>query len=285
MIPPTGTHLVLLGTRGGPRVSLERANPSNLVVADGVPFLVDCGHGVTRRLLEAGVEPSSLRKILITHHHSDHTLELGPLLYNAWASGLREPIDVYGPPPLKTVIEGTFSAMAYDIGIRIADEGRQDPRTLVRVHEFTTPGLVLEANGVRITSALVRHPPLEHCFAYRFDAPGRAIVLSGDTAYSPELIALAKGADVLLHEVMHPEGLDRLVARNANAARLREHLLASHTTTEQVGRVAAEAGVGMLVLNHFVPGEDALLTEDDWLAAPRRDFAGSVVLGRDLMVI
>jgi ribonuclease BN (tRNA processing enzyme) len=285
MIPRTGTHLVLLGTRGGPRVSLERANPSNLVVVDGEKFLVDCGHGVTRRLLEAGVEPAGLRKILITHHHSDHTLELGPLLYNAWVGGLRAPIDVYGPPPLRAVIAGSFSAMAYDIGIRIADEGRQDPRGLVRVHEFTEPGLVLEAGSVRITSALVRHPPLEHCFAYRFDTPGRSIVLSGDTTYSPELIALARGADVLLHEVLHPDGLDRLVARNANAARLRQHLLASHTTTEQVGHVAAEAGVGMLVLNHFVPGEDALLTEHDWLAAPRRDFSGPVVMGRDLMVI
>jgi ribonuclease BN (tRNA processing enzyme) len=285
MIPRTGTHLVLLGTRGGPRVSLERANPSNLVVADGETFLVDCGHGVTRRLLEAGVDPASLRRILITHHHSDHTLELGPLLYSAWIAGLRAPIDVYGPPPLSAVIDGTFSAMAYDIGIRIADEGRSYPRALVRVHEVATPGLVLNAGGVRITSALVRHPPLKHCFAYRFDTPGRSIVLSGDTAYSPELIALSKGADVLLHEVMHPEGLDRLVARNANAAKLRAHLVASHTTTEEVGRVAAEAGVGTLVLNHFVPGDDPLLTEDDWLAAPRRDFSGRVVMGRDLLVV
>lgn len=277
--------LVLLGTKGGPRVSRGRSNPANLILANNRSYVVDCGYGVTRQLLQAGIEAHQVRTILITHHHSDHNLELGPLIYNAWAGGLREPIDVWGPPPLQQLIDDFFRSMSYDIDIRVEDEGRIDLRKLVRVHEFAAPGVVFETEGLRVTSAKVLHPPLTHAYAYRFDTPGRSIVLSGDTAVSPELVTLAKGADVLLHEVMHLGGLDRLLARIPNAATLREHLIASHTTTDEVGKVATEAGVKTLVLNHFVPGDDPSITDEMWLAAPRKHFKGRVIVGQDLQTI
>src|SRR5262249_61228691 len=107
----------------------------------------------------------------------------------------------------------------------------------------------------------VRPPPLRHAYAYRFDAHDRSIVLSGDTCYCPDLIDLARGADVLLHEVMHLGGIDRLVARMPQIARLREHLIAAHTTTEEVGKIAAAANVKTLVLNHFAPGDDPAITD------------------------
>ena len=131
----------------------------------------------------------------------------------------------------------------------------------------------------------VRHPPITHAYAWRFDAPDRSVVLSGDTTYSPELIMLARGADVLVHEVMHLGGLDRLLARNPNAPTLRKHLLDSHTTTEQLGRVAAEAGVRTLVLSHFVPGDDPSITDAMWIEDVRKNFPGEIVVGRDLMTI
>src|SRR5258708_6318557 len=214
--------VTLLGTKGGPRVNKGRANPSNLVTAAGQSYVVDCGYGVTRQLVDAGVEAHEVRTILITHNHSDHMLELGPLVYSAWAGGLREPIDVWGPPPVSKIVASFLESMAYDIDIRVAHEGRPDLRKLVRVHEFEPPGPVLEADGLKVRSAKVRHPPLNHACAYRFDTPGRSIVLSGDTTYSPELIALAKGADVLVHEVMHLASIDRLLDRVPNAPALRK---------------------------------------------------------------
>lgn len=277
--------LVLLGTKGGPRVSRGRSNPANLVLANNRSYVVDCGYGVTRQLLQAGIEAHQVRTILITHHHSDHNLELGPLIYSAWAGGSRETIDVWGPPPLRQLVDGFFRSMSYDIDIRIEDEGRVDLRKLVRVHEFEAPGVVFETEGLRVSATKVRHPPLTHAYAYRFDTPRRSIVLSGDTAVSPELVALAKGADVLLHEVMHLGGLDRLLARIPNAATLREHLIATHTTTEEVGQVAAEAGVKTLVLNHFVPGDDPSITDEMWTAVPRKHFGGPVIAGQDLQTI
>jgi ribonuclease BN (tRNA processing enzyme) len=286
---PGDTKVTLLGTKGGPRVNKGRANPSNLVTAAGRSYVVDCGYGVTRQLVDAGFDAHQVRTILITHNHSDHMLELGPLVYNAWAGGLREPIDVWGPPPLSKIVANFLDSVAYDVGIRIEDEGRPDLRNLVRVHELEAPAsesaTVFERDGLKVTAARVRHPPITYAYAYRFDAPDRSIVLSGDTTYSPELIALARGADVLVHEVMHLAGLDRLLSRNPNAPTLRKHLIDSHTTTAQLGHVASEAGVKTLVLSHLVPGDDPSITDAMWTEDVRKNFSGAIVVGRDLMTI
>jgi ribonuclease BN (tRNA processing enzyme) len=281
---PSGQdRLILLGTKGGPRPSLLRSNPANLILSEGSAYLVDCGYGTTRQLLLAGVQPHDLDAIFITHHHSDHTLELGPLLYQAWIGGLRHPIEVFGPPPLAALIEGFFGSFWFEIAMRMQDEGRGDPRHLVRVHEIEVPGIVTDGTNIRVTAGQVHHPPLSHAFAYRFDTPLRSLVLSGDTALCPGLLALARRADVLVHEVMRLESLPRLIVGLPNAPALHAHLLASHTTTEQVGTVAARAEVGILVLNHFVPGDDLTITEEMWLASPREVFEGPVIVGRDLL--
>jgi ribonuclease BN (tRNA processing enzyme) len=290
-LPPTNdTRLILLGTKGGPRVGRGRANPANVVVVNDRPYVIDCGYGVTRQLVDAGIEAHEVRTILITHNHSDHVLELGPLVYNAWAGGLREPIDVWGPPPVGKVVASFLESVAYDIDIRIGDEGRPDLRKLVRVHEFEPQQgapiwPVFEADGLKVSATKVRHPPLTHAYAYRFDTPGRSIVLSGDTTYSPELTALARGVDVLVHEVMHLASIDRMLDRVPNAPALRKVLIDYHTTTEQLGHVAAQAGVRTLVLTHFVPGDDPSITDAMWVEGVRKSFAGKIVVGRDLMTI
>jgi ribonuclease BN (tRNA processing enzyme) len=274
-----------LGTKGGPRVGRGRANPANVVMVNDRSYVVDCGYGVTRQLVDAGIEAHEVRTILITHNHSDHMLELGPLVYNAWAGGLREPIDVWGPPPVGKIMASFLESVAYDIDIRMGDEGRPDLRKLVRVHECESPGPMFEADGLKVSATTVRHPPLTHAYAYRFDTPGRSIVLSGDTTYSPELIALARGADVLVHEVMHLASLDQMLSRVPNAPALRRNLIGGHTTTEQLGRVAAEAGVKTLVLSHFVPGDDPSITDAMWTEGIRKNFAGEIVVGRDLLTV
>ena len=277
--------LVLLGNKGGPRVIKGIANPSSVLLFSGKTFVVDCGYGVTSQLAAFGIEAYQVRTILITHNHSDHVLELGPLLYNAWAAGLREEIHVRGPPPVAQIVGDFLQSMKYDIDIRIADEGRPDLRKLVVVHEFEAQGTVFEVEGLKVSATKVRHPPLTHAYAYRFDTQSRSIVLSGDTTYSPELIALAKGTDVLVHEAMYLAALDRLLSRNPNAATLRDHLLASHSTTEQVGEVAAAAGVKTVVLYHFVPGDDPSITDEMWAEGVRKHFSGEVIVGKQLQVI
>jgi ribonuclease BN (tRNA processing enzyme) len=280
------TRLVLLGTGGGPRVIPNgRAKSANLIVANGVPYVVDCGSGVSQQFVRAGVPLNTLRYVFITHHHSDHDLDYGNLIYNAWVWGLRAPVDAYGPPPIKAMTEAYWQLNRFDIETRIADEGRPDLRKLVTAHEFAEPGVVMQNADVKVTAARVRHPPIVHAYAYRFDAADRSIVISGDTTYSPELIALAKGADVLVSEVMHLASLETLLKKVPNATTLREHLLASHIVTEDLGKLAAAAGAKTLVLTHFVPPDDNSITDDMWTEGVRKHYGGQIVVGRDLMEI
>jgi ribonuclease BN (tRNA processing enzyme) len=178
-----------------------------------------------------------------------------------------------------------FEMSAYDIDTRIADEGRVSLIPLIHVHELTGPGVVMEDDAVKVTSALVDHPPVKPAYAYRFDAADRSIVISGDTTRSANLIKLAAGADVLVHEAIYPGAIDRMVARVPNASTLRNHLLASHTTAEDCGRIAAEAGVKTLVLSHLAPSDATIVTETMWADAARLHFKGRVIVGRDLMEI
>ncbi len=280
------TRVILLGTRGGPRIGATgRSNPSTLVLINDIPFVIDCGYGTSRQLLAAGVPHNRLRYIFITHHHSDHNLEYGTLFYNAWITGLSGRIDAYGPTGLKRMTQDFFSYMKMDIDIRIEDEGRLDPRKLIFAHDVSKPGALLENDDVKVSAGQVRHPLVKQAYAYRFDTEDRSVVISGDTTYAPELAKFAKGADVLVHEVMYLPGIEMLIRRLPNATRLRQHLLESHTLPEDVGRIAAQAEVKTLVLSHLVPGDDPSITDEQWMEGVRKHFSGRIIVGKDLMEI
>lgn len=280
------TRLILLGTKGGPRPTPQfRGQPAQVIIVDSVPYVIDCGSGVADKLVLAGLRLPALRHIFITHHHSDHVLDYGNLILLAWAAGLRTPIDSWGPPPLAAMTRLAFALNEPDIAVRIEEEGRPDPRPLVTAHDVPGAGFVMEDERVRVTAALVPHGPIRPAFAYRFDTAARSIVISGDTAYSPALIELARGADVLVHEAIHLPAVESLLARNPNATKLREHLLSTHTTPEDAGRVASAAGVGHLVLSHLVPGDDPSVTDDIWRDAARRTYGGPITVAKDLMEV
>ncbi|GLZ76263.1 hydrolase [Actinorhabdospora filicis] len=275
------TELVLLGTAGGPTPKASRAAPAQAVLVGGAAYVIDCGNGVGRQLRLAGVPLDALRAVAITHHHSDHNADLGTLLHLAWCANLASPVDVYGPPPLERMVTDFLSYAHTDVRTRMADEGRPPLAPLIRPRELDAPGLVHEDDLVRISAVRVEHPPMD-AWAYRIDTWDRSIVISGDTAPSRALIELARGADVLVHEVMRTESIGVLLSAT-NGSRLREHLVASHTEVGDVGRVAAEAGVGTLVLSHFVPG-DAGIPNEVWRAEAAKDFpAERIVVGADLM--
>jgi ribonuclease BN (tRNA processing enzyme) len=281
--PKARTRIVFLGTKGGPRVTTGRSNPANLVEVNGTPYVVDCGMGVSHQLAAAGVPIPSVKNIFITHMHSDHNLEYGNLVYNAWAAGLSTPIHSYGPKGLIRYSFTYWELNRFDIETRIADEGRPDLRKLLIAKEIDGDGPVMEDENVKVTAFRTPHPPIVDNFAYKFETPDGTIVFSGDTAFNPKLAEFAKGADVLVHEVMYEPAVDRLVIKTKNGATLKQHLMASHTTTEDVGRIAAMAGVKVLVLSHFVPGDDPLVTDDDWTEGVKKHFSGRVIAAKDLM--
>jgi ribonuclease BN (tRNA processing enzyme) len=283
--PSPRTRLILLGTGGGPRPRVASSAAAQVIIAGGQAYVVDCGDGVARQLAFAGVPLPTLRHIFVTHHHSDHDADYGNLLWLAWTAGLRTRVDTWGPPPLARMTRLFFEMNRGDIAARIANEGRVPLVPLVHVHEQRTGGLVMRDASVTVTAAVVPHPPIVPSFAYRFDAADRSIVISGDTAPSDAVVALARGADVLVHSVMFPEAIERMVARVPNAAALKASILAHQTPVEEAGRIAQAAGVKTLVLSHLVPPDDPAITDQMWLDRAGKHFQGVLVLGKDLLEI
>ena len=275
--PVLKSRLILLGTAGGPTPKATRAAPAQAILIGDRTYIVDCGNGVARQLVLAKVPLTSIRHVFLTHLHSDHAADYGTLLLLAWGDALTTTVDTWGPPPLERVTKLFFEMSEPDLSVRERDEGRPHLPSLVHPHEVREAGVVMRDDRVTVTAAVVEHPLMPLAFAYRFDCPDRAIVFSGDTRPSAALVTLAKGADVLVHEVLLP---DRLPPAMPPA--VRAHVLASHTSAEDAGRVAAEAGVKLLVLSHFVPSSGPAIPDEAWIGPAGKHFSGRIVAGHDL---
>ena len=278
--------LVLLGTKGGPRLTTGSSWPSSSVVEfSGRPYIVDCGMGVTRQFVEAGYSLSQVETIILTHLHSDHCLELGPLLHTIWVSSPKREIKIYGPLGTIALVDSFFAAMSYDIEMRMADEKQLNPRGMFKCIEFGE-GRVLKDEFVEVTALRVVHPPLTDSFALRFNSSDKAVVFSGDTAYYPPLAKFSEGADVLVHEVMHREGTERMCARLREIKpNLMEHMIAGHCFGDDVGRIASNAGVKHLVVQHFTPSDDPETGPDQFEELVRETWSGTLTVGYDLASI
>jgi ribonuclease BN (tRNA processing enzyme) len=303
--PPAaaGARLVLLGTQGGPNYTASRGEAANAVIVDGQPYLVDCGYGTLAALKKAGVNHRQIARIFLTHLHDDHTADLAALLNRQWTDGRVEPVTVAGPFGTRRMVEAVIAFGEANAAIRLVDEARSvKPADMFRgqdVDATATPLEVYRDDRVTVRSIENTHYPAEskqkmpyRSVAYRLDAGSRSFVFSGDTGYSPGLVALAKGAEVLVCEaidvVAMRKAFDGMVARGMyadNPEGVWRHIVATHTTLEDAGRMAAEAGVRTLVLSHLVPGALAALPDDTYLAPARKRFRGNVVVGRDQLVL
>ncbi|SIS48245.1 MBL fold metallo-hydrolase [Neptunomonas antarctica] len=283
----SGTRLVLLGTAGGPSIKKARAQPANAVIVNGSVYIVDAGNGVARQMALAGISAKKLRAVFITHNHTDHNADYGTLLLRAWLSGLKTPVDTFGPPPLKKMTNAYMEYMDWEIKLRIRDENRVPLQSLVRANNIEGDGVIYKDENITVTAFEVPHGAAKPSYGFRFDTPDRSIVFSGDTARSDNLIKTAKGADVLVHEVVSIHGVEAIVNRiDPGNDALKRHIIEAHTPTEEVGEVAAAAGVKKLVLNHFVPtGLPAFDNPELWIKGIRKHYQGEVVVGKDLLEI
>lgn len=279
-------YVTLLGTKGGPAIRPGSSMPtSNLYVLDGKQIVVDCGLGVTKGLVCQGMQLKDISLIFITHLHSDHYLELGPLLHTAWTAGLKTTVEVYGPPGLGDYWRAFLLSMKADIDLRIEDEGRPNLTDLVTFHEIET-GLVYEQNGLNVSAIRSVHPPLVDCFCLSFKTADVHVVCSGDTAPNAALEDFAKGADLLVHEAMLESALPALMARIGNGSdKLMAHWLRSHTFAHDAAKTATNAGVKQLALSHLIPSDDPNYTVKDWEDAVVGHWDGPLVVGDDGMRI
>jgi ribonuclease Z len=271
---------LLLGT-GSPPPNPKRRGPATLVVVgDTEQFLVDAGSGVGVQLVQAGMRPYDWSPVFITHHHSDHTIDLGHLLITRWIVGQNAPLEVYGPAGTRRQVDKLLDWLRWDIDIRREHMQERQPPD-VRVTEIEE-GTVLERNGMRVSSFLVEHDPVTPAFGYRFDAEGRSVVVSGDTRPCENLMRWSRGVDVLVHECC--EMAKTSWVPGCGWATIEEKIrdLASyHTQPEDIGRVAEGARPQRLVLTHLMPGSDPA----ELRAAAEKRFRGPVVVGEDLLEV
>jgi ribonuclease Z len=268
-------EVVLLGT-GSPIPDPDRAGPATLVRAGGVVLLVDCGRGVLQRAAAVGVSAGAITALLVTHLHSDHITDLGDVLTTRWVTTLvPTPLTVHGPPGTRELVAKTLDALAPDIRYRLDHHEDLTEPPLVEVHEHLE-GLVAELGDVRITAAPTDHRPVAPTIGFRVDHAGTSVVLAGDTVPCEGLDRLCAGADGLVHTVIRKDllaglGLQRLV-----------DVCDYHSSVEEAADTAARAGVGTLVLTHYVPAL-AAGQEPAWRELAARHFGGRVELGDDLL--
>lgn len=273
-------QLTLLGT-GTPTPNPDRRGPSQVIRAGAENILVDCGSGVVNRLFETGLRPAEIKVLLITHHHSDHYIDLDHFIITRWIFGDDTPLHVYGPPGQKEMIENIMRLHEFDLRIRVKHQGGDRSLPQVIVHEFDE-GLLLELDGLKITAFRVDHPPIDYAFGFRFDEKDYSIVLSGDTRPSENLIKYAHGADILVHECMHASKVPFIKGAGWESAEQRLRAMAQyHTFPEQVGLVARDTAPKLMVTSHMNP----VSVPEELREIISRDYAGPLTIGEDLMTL
>jgi len=284
-----GTKLVLLGTAAGPVPGRTRQMTWHVMLSNGSAYVLDCGMGVTDQFARTGIPFNALKSIFITHHHADHNIEYGPLLIVGWIQGLPLDVRAFGPPPLKQMTEDFMRAYKQTVDFW-AEDFHMKPLTSVNAQETSAPGPVTQDDNVRVSAILVEHPPVKPALGYRFDFKDRSIAFSGDTAPLEAVAKMAKGADVLVHETMYVPAVEEYIkgqiakGRPVQFEAFMAHMKADHTPSEDVGRIAQEAGVKTLVLSHLTPAIDSI-NDDTWREPVAKYFKGDIIVGKDLMVV
>jgi ribonuclease BN (tRNA processing enzyme) len=281
--PAQPTQLVVLGT-GTPNADPERSGPALAIVRNGRSYLVDAGPGIVRRAAAASTRhtldalaPLNLKVLFLTHLHSDHTVGLPDLILSAWTLERAVPLEVYGPPGTRTMVEHILAAYAEDIRNRVDGlEPANASGWQVNVHEIV-PGVAFDDGNVRVVAFAVPHGDWEHAFGYRFESADRVIVVSGDTHASDAVVEACNGCDLLVHEVYSAE---RFATRPVEWQRYHAR---AHTSTTELASLATRARPATLVLYHqlYWGTDDARLV----LEVERAGYSGRVVSARDLLIL
>lgn len=286
-----GTRLVMLGTGAGPVPMVpgrRRFMTSHVMLSNGAAYVLDVGLGVTNEFARTGIRFGAVRSVFITHHHPDHNIEYGPFLVIGWVNGLKLAVKAYGPPPLKQMTADFLAAYRTTVDFW-AEDFKMAPLHRLDVSEVSAAGPVMQDENVKVSAAIVNHPPVKPALGYRFDFHDRSIAFSGDTTPLEVMAQLAEGADVLVHEAMYVPALrDYVRAEIARGQPVQfdtfmAHMNADHSSVDAVGRIAQLAGVKTLVLSHLTPEHG--VPDATWRREAAKAFKGTIIIGQDLMVI
>jgi ribonuclease BN (tRNA processing enzyme) len=297
--PKPGLRLITLGTTAGPLPRPDRAQFSNLLIVDDVPYLVDAGENVTRRIVQSKTDFTKVGKIFITHPHNDHTGGIANLLSVAWQYARKEPIEIMGPPGTEETVQGALAFNKVDEEIRLS-ENRDQPLSGIVKAKNVGVGAVYQDANMKVTTQENSHFQFEpgspafgkyKSYSYRFETKHGVVVFTGDTGPSGKLADFAKGADILVSEALAIDEIRSRMQRAGQWQKLSEteragwemHMSQEHITPEQAGQLAADAGVKTLVLSHLSASG---IDNDDYARFVERaatKFKGRIVAAKDLM--
>ena len=275
------TQLILLGT-GTPFANPERSGPSLAILVNNTSYVVDCGPGVVRRAAQAArdknipaLEPAQLRHLFITHLHSDHTAGLSDFMYTPAVLDRNHPLKIVGPPGIRRMTKFIKKAYAEDEEVRMSGlEGGNADGYRLDVSEVTQ-GEVYRDENIRVKAFEVQHGSWKHALGYRFETDDKVIVVSGDCTYSESLVEMARGCDILVHEVFSEAGLLK------REPKWQKYHSTFHTSTSQLASIGLAVKPPLIILIHqltFGSSYESLLDEI------KRTYSGKVVNGEDLAV-
>jgi ribonuclease Z len=291
---PDGLHVVVVGS-GSPLPDRRRGQSCVVVVAGRRLLVVDAGERSSDTMNRMQLPVGQIDALLLTHFHSDHISGLGTVALQRWvAEGARTPLTVHGPPGVERVVNGFNEAFAQDCAYRTAHHGEQiaPPEGAGMVAAvFPLPAgadraVVLEEDGLVVSTFVVDHSPVAPAVGFRFDFRGRSVVVSGDTVRAPGLVEASRGADLLLQDALSAELLGMVADANgtagrANRAQILRDVPDYHATTAQAADLAREAGVGALALTHVIPPLPLKGLEEIYLADAPARFTGPMWIAQD----
>jgi ribonuclease Z len=284
----SGIRVILLGTAGGPRSRAQGLGISTLVLAGSEKLLFDCGRGMTTGMAALAINPADVKKVFLTHLHSDHIISLPELYLFPWASqGRNKPLQVWGPDGTRSMMKHLQEAFAFDIHIRRDVDEKFSAEGIKVLATDIREGVVYEANGVKVTAFLVDHGPVKPAFGFRVDYHGHSVVMSGDTRPSDNLIKFSQGVDLLIHEVGGWKQDPLLVGPpdepypDPGVRQTRREIIAindHHTDGSEAGQVFQRVKPKLAVFSHATASAATR-------ALVRQNYAGPVEFGEDLMTI
>ncbi|HTH55584.1 MAG TPA: MBL fold metallo-hydrolase [Cyclobacteriaceae bacterium] len=270
----TRTKLILLGT-GTPNADINKFGPSTAIVVDDQPYIIDCGPGVVRRAVAAGIDVKKLNFLFVTHLHSDHTSGYPDFLLTPAVLERPGALNVFGPEGIQSMNDHILKAYEKDLAIRINGDEHGSADAFKTNIVTVKPGVIFQDSRIKVTALKVNHGSWDEAYGYKFETPDKTIVVSGDCTFSESIISACQNCDILVHEVFSEEGLSK------RSAQWQNYHTKFHTSTSQLAEIANRSKPKLVVLTHELVWSS---TPEKLLGEIRSKYSGKVIFGNDLDV-